>query len=98
VCFHPQEGIAERSADDIAGEPGEVELREQLEDRLRDRARDPRVVVRARSVGRNATALRAAVSSRASFRCFRPGQFRPRKRYVRQASLRSSARYGVNSE
>ena len=26
------------------------------------------------------------------------GQFRPRKRYVRQASLRSSARYGVNSE
>jgi hypothetical protein len=25
-------------------------------------------------------------------------QFRPRKRYVRQASLRSSARYGVNIE
>ena len=25
-------------------------------------------------------------------------QFRPRNRYVRQASFRSSARYGVNSE
>ena len=77
-----EQGVAQRPADDVRGVPVAPQPVEDGADRRRD-------------LGREARRRLAAASG--------PGtepepQFRPRKRYVRQASFRASWRYGVNSE
>ncbi len=81
----PEDDVPKRATDDIRSVPGVPERREDVVDGGRDRVGEGRL-----------DGARRRVRAWARRRGF--GQFRPRKRYVRQASLRSSPRYGVNSE
>ena len=79
---HAQQRVAQRAADDPGGVAGRLERGQDVQDRRRDRGGHVRG-----SIGRGRRRRTAGL-----------GQFFPRNRYDRHASLRSSSRYGVNSE